>query len=56
MTEKKTEDTEEVKQTPEYEFDMDNPPKVDHFWVDRGLVLSCEGAQHPNHRVFKRRK
>lgn len=37
----------------EYQFDMDNPPAVHHNWVDRGLVMSCEGAGHPNHRHFK---
>ena len=36
-----------------YSFDMDNPPKVVHKWVDRGLILSCEGAGHPNHRHHK---
>lgn len=35
------------------DFDMDNPPKVIHRWVDRGLILSCEGAGHPNHRHHK---
>lgn len=35
-------------------FDMDNMPKPTHNWVDRGVVLSCEGANHPNHRHYKR--
>ncbi len=35
-------------------FDPDNAPKVKHRWVDRGLKLSCEGANHSNHQVFKR--
>jgi hypothetical protein len=48
-------EVEEVVQQPTYEFDMDNPPVIKHFWVDRGLVMSCEGAGHPNHRVFKRK-
>jgi hypothetical protein len=34
---------------------FDNLPPQDHIWVDRGLVLSCEGANHANHRAFKRR-
>lgn len=34
-------------------FDMDNPPKQFHKWVDRGEVMSCEGSDHPNHRHFK---
>ena len=48
--------TEEVEETKVEGYDMDNPPKVEHFWVDRGQVMSCEGAAHPNHRVFKRLK
>lgn len=40
----------------DYIFDFDNMPTPgDHRWVDRGEVLSCEGAGHPNHRHFKRR-
>jgi hypothetical protein len=35
-------------------FDMDNMPSQTHRWVDRGVVMSCEGANHPNHRHFKR--
>lgn len=27
---------------------------VDHRWVERGLKLSCEGAGHPNHHIWKR--
>ncbi len=57
MTEQQVEENkklhEELKST--FEFDMDNPPVVKHHWVDRGAVLSCEGAGHPNHRVFKRK-
>lgn len=34
--------------------DLDNLPKQTHRWVDRGLVMSCEGAGHANHRHFKR--
>jgi len=40
----------------QYQVDIDNLPKVNHQWVDRGTVLSCEGAGHPNHRHFKTRK
>lgn len=47
---------EELKQESEYTLDLDNLPTVKHVWVDRGEVLSCEGAGHPNHRAFKRRK
>lgn len=42
--------------TEKYEVDLDNLPKVNHNWVDRGTVLSCEGAGHANHRHFKLRK
>ena len=40
----------------EYELNLDDLPKQTHKWVDRGLVLSCEGAGHPNHRHYKMRK
>jgi hypothetical protein len=46
----------ELKDKFEYTFDMDNVRPVKHIWVDRGAVISCEGAGHPNHRVFKRLK
>lgn len=45
----------ELQNRNEYTFDLDNPPAVKHIWVDRGMVLSCENAGHPNHRVYKRR-
>lgn len=45
----------QLKERYEHTFDMDNPPKVEHRWVDRGEVLSCEGAGHPNHRHVKMR-
>ena len=44
---------EEIKRRTEYELNMDTLPAVNHFWVDRGEVMSCEGAGHPNHRHFK---
>jgi hypothetical protein len=47
---------EELKESFEYTFDMDNMKPQEHFFVDRGQVLSCEGATHPNHRVFKKLK
>lgn len=37
----------------EYLVDLENTPSQQHRWVDRGLVMSCEGAGHPNHRSFK---
>lgn len=36
--------------------DLNNMPSQEHHWVDRGLVLSCEGGSHPNHRSFKRQR
>jgi len=38
----------------DHSIDFDNLPKQGHIWVDRGLVMSCEGAPHANHQVFKR--
>lgn len=35
--------------------DLNNLPKQNHRWVDRGTVMSCEGAGHPNHRHYKHR-
>jgi len=37
----------------EYSIDLDALKSVKHIWVDRGLVMSCEGANHPSHRHFK---
>lgn len=37
-------------------FDIDNAVKPEHNWVDRGLVMSCEGADHANHRHIKTQK
>ena len=37
----------------EHTFDIGNMPKVIHNWVERGDVVSCEGAGHPSHRHFK---
>lgn len=34
--------------------DLDNFAPIKHNWVERGLVMSCEGAGHDNHRHFKR--
>lgn len=52
MTEEERKELHEQLQK-EYSFDMDNPPRIAHRWVDRGLFLSCEGAGHANHRHFK---
>ena len=34
-------------------IDIDNRKPIVHRWIDRGAVVSCEGAGHPNHRSFK---
>lgn len=34
-------------------FDPETATAPDHNWVDRGLVMSCEGAGHLSHRHFK---
>lgn len=44
-----------LKKKSDHVADLDNLPKQKHRWVDRGLVMSCEGGDHPNHRAFKRR-
>lgn len=46
----------QMQNTSEAAVDLDNLPKQDHAWVDRGLKLSCEGANHPHHQVWKRFK
>ena len=37
---------------PDYVLDLDNRPKIDkHNWVERGLVVTCDGCgTHPPHR------
>lgn len=35
-------------------IDLDNLPKSQHRFVDRGAVIVCEGANHPSHRHWKR--
>lgn len=37
----------------EYEIDLNDLPGVTHKWIDRGDVVSCEGAGHASHRHFK---
>lgn len=36
-------------------FNPDTAPKQEHRWVDRGLKMSCEGANHPYHQSWKKR-
>ena len=45
----------ELKKVSEAVFEMDRVKPQEHNWVDRGEVMSCENAGHPNHRAFKRR-
>jgi hypothetical protein len=42
----------ELEQRFEHTFDLDNMPKQKHNFVKRGIVISCEGADHPSHRHF----
>lgn len=46
---------EELEQENEHIVELDRLPKQHHNWIDRGLVISCEDAGHPTHRVFKHR-
>lgn len=34
-------------------FDPETAVPDPHNWIDRGLVMSCEGANHATHRHFK---
>jgi hypothetical protein len=43
---------EELEMMNEYELDLNNLPKVEHNWIIRGDIASCEGAGHPYHRHF----
>lgn len=45
----------ELREQYEYTFDMDKMKPITHRWVDRGEVMSCEGAGHDNHHAFKRK-
>jgi len=41
-----------MESTSEFAIDLDNLPKQKHNFVKRGIVISCEGADHPSHRHF----
>jgi len=56
MSNEREEVVEQLRDTYEQVVDLENLPPVQHNWVDRGEVMSCEHAGHPNHRAFKRRK
>jgi hypothetical protein len=34
--------------------DLNNLPAQSHNFVNRGVVVTCEGAGHPSHRFYKR--
>lgn len=41
-----------MNQKHEYTQDLNNLPNVEHNWVERGLKVSCEGANHLHHSHF----
>lgn len=47
---------EEMEKQSDFMVELDNLGTQPHRWVDRGAVMSCEGAGHANHRAFKIRK
>lgn len=32
-------------------IDLDKVTPSEHNWVDRGLIMSCEGGSHPYHET-----
>ncbi len=40
-------------QRPLHTVDLSQLTPQTHRWVDRGAVMSCEGAGHTAHRTFK---
>jgi FtsZ-binding cell division protein ZapB len=46
---------EQLQKRSEWLQDLDKLQPQAHAWVDRGLIMSCEGAGHPYHQVSKRR-
>lgn len=51
----KDEVLDEMKRTSEWVADLDNLPVQEHRWIDRGVIMSCEGGSHPHHQTSKRR-
>lgn len=45
-----------INDKPEFELDLDKAVIQGHNWVRRGIIVSCEGAGHPNHRHFLTKK
>jgi hypothetical protein len=52
----KEELSEEMRADPEYTIDLDNAPKQNHLWTDRGAKFTCENAGHAWHEYYKRIK
>lgn len=52
----KEEIQEQMEATSEFVIDLDNLPRQKHNFVQRGIVISCEGADHPTHRHFLHNK
>lgn len=48
----KDEIIEQMSSRTEYAIDLDSLPKQKHNWVERGIKVSCEGANHPYHSHF----
>lgn len=40
----------------EFMAELDNLPKQNHIWIDRGLKMTCEDAGHPWHEAYKKRR
>jgi hypothetical protein len=47
---------EQLQKQNEFLVELDRLVPQEHVWIDRGEVMSCEGAAHPNHRSFKSHK
>lgn len=46
----------EMSRRSEHITELDNLPKQNHDWTDRGLKYTCENAGHPYHEAWKKRK
>jgi hypothetical protein len=55
-TEEKQAKEEHEELVAQHTIDLSKLTPQKHIWVDRGAVMSCEGALHPNHRSFKMKK
>lgn len=52
--EKPQEEPQQTRQNVLHTVDISKLTPQTHRWVDRGQVMSCEGAGHASHRTFKR--